>query len=207
MLTLQRRAEVATMRREDLDLEKDLWTIPAVNKKERRKGLVPLSPKAKEIIEAALARSTSKAGYVFPGSDGEGPLEPHVMTRWLARLRDRRAEAEARVKAEKALPKDAEFLALPAFTDVTVHDLRRTGRTKLTGEELDVDERTAERVLNHSVGSHQQKAYDWNAYMGKKREALKLWEAELLRIVEGKEPTKPRGGQEGDNVYPIRRSA
>jgi integrase len=129
------------------------------------------------------------------------------MTRWLARLRDRRAEAEARVKAEKALPKDAEFLALPAFTDVTVHDLRRTGRTKLTGEELDVDERTAERVLNHSVGSHQQKAYDWNAYMGKKREALKLWEAELLRIVEGREPSRPDGGQEANNVYQMRRSA
>lgn len=78
--------------------------------------------------------------------------------------------------------------------DITVHDLRRTGRTMLTDDErfngAGVDEATAERVLNHRVGSDAQAAYYWNAYLGKKRRALELWAGELHRIVYGERHMK-----------------
>jgi hypothetical protein len=55
-----------------------------------------------------------------------------------------------------------------------------------------VDEATAERVLNHRVGSDAQAAYDWNADLGKKRRALELWAGELRRIVYGEGPSAAR---------------
>ena len=70
--------------------------------------------------------------------------------------------------------------------EITVHDLRRTGRTKLTSDEVGVDEFTAERVLNHVVGSRQQRAYDWQSYLTQKRAALEAWEREILRLISKK---------------------
>jgi integrase len=100
-------------------------------------------------------------------------MDPHSLTTFMARLRTR-----LRIR------------------DITVHDLRRTGRTMLTDDERfdgeGVDEATAERVLNHRVGSDAQAAYDWNAYLGKKRRALELWAGELRRIVYGEAPSAAR---------------
>jgi integrase len=194
LLTLQRRGEVVRIRREDVDLDKNLWTIPAMNKKERRKGAVPLSPWAREILEEALRRSPGD--WMFPGMAGEDHLKPKTVTRFLARLRsgDAQCRKAANERAAKGAPlsADAELLASAAMLDITPHDLRRTGRTKLTGEELHIDPMTAERVLNHSVGSRQQNAYDWNLYIAEKRLALDAWAGELRRIVEGRERPEPQ---------------
>jgi integrase len=197
MLTLQRRGEVVRIRREDVNLEKSLWTIPAMNKKERRKGLVPLSDMAKAIIEEAIAKG-GKTVWVFPGADADGEddhLKPKTITRFLLRMR--RADAEAREAAAKrkkegaSLEGDEDLLCSPSPLvnteggtpkSITPHDLRRTGRTRLTGD-LGIDESTAERVLNHTYGSRQQNAYDWNSYIPQKRAALDAWARELSRIV------------------------
>ena len=171
LLTLQRRGEIVRIRRGDVDLDKRLWVIPAMNKKERRKGLVPLSPWAADILTEAFERSGGdwafpgvkdgrKRGQGAKGKEPEGHLMPKTVTRFMARVRERTGVGE-----------------------ITPHDLRRTGRTRLTGEELQIDEMTAERVLNHSVGSRQQNAYDWNAYLAPKRNALEAWAGELRRIV------------------------
>jgi len=173
LLTLQRRGEVVRIHRGDVDFERDLWTIPAANKKERRKSLVPLSADARAILEDAFNRSAGE--WAFPGRDASGHVQPKTITRFMARLRQGvgAVDEEAR-KAQKATLKD-----------ITPHDLRRTGRTKLTGEDLQIDEVTAERVLNHRVGSRQQNAYDWNTYLAPKRIALEAWAQELKQIVEG----------------------
>ena len=139
---------------------------------------------------------------------------PKTLTRFLLRLRnaDREARdlAKARLKQRDALPGDAELVVSPSpFEDphtkgkfITPHDLRRTGRTKLTGE-LGIDDGTAERVLNHSYGSRQANAYDWNAYVPQKRAALAAWADELGRIVHG----DPEGDSAAQSkVVPIRRA-
>lgn len=163
LLTLQRRGEVASIHRDDIDWNKSLWTIPAMNKKERRRGLVPLSPWAVEILREAFAHSGG--AWAFAGRNPNEPIDPKTVTRFMARLRQ---EAD--------------------IGEITPHDLRRTGRTRLTSDELGIDEVTAERVLNHVVGSRQQLAYDWQAYVTQKRAALDAWSNELRRIVKGEPP-------------------
>lgn len=175
LLTLQRRGEVARIHRDHVDLDKALWTIPAINKKERRRGLVPLTPMAVEIIREAFKRTNGD--WAFIGPDPEKHITPHALSRFMARLRKDQTE----------------------LGELTPHDLRRTGRTRLTSDDLGVDEITAERVLNHVVGTRQQRAYDWQAYMTQKRAALEAWERELKRIIEGKAPTS--------NVIPMKTAA
>lgn len=69
------------------------------------------------------------------------------------------------------------FFDLPRWTP---HDLRRTTRTRLA--ELRIPNEHAEAVINHAkpgmVG-----VYNKHEYWEEKKEALILWEAELLRIV------------------------
>jgi integrase len=187
LLTLQRRGEVVRIRRTDVDFEKGLWTIPAANKKERRKSLVPLSAWASTILQEAFGRSGGE--WAFPGRDGTTHIQPKILTRFMARLRD---GVGGGTDEEKKAQREA-------LADITPHDLRRTGRTRLTGEELQIDEVTAERVLNHRVGSRQQNVYDWNTYITPKRNALDAWADELKRIVHGEPPAS--------KVSPMRRPA
>jgi integrase len=172
LLTMQRRGEIARMERSHIDIERQRWEIPRENKKERRRSVTPLSDWAMEIAREAIAETNGE--FLFParalGGVSNGPIDPHSLTTFMRRLR-----ARLRIR------------------DITVHDLRRTGRTMLTDDERfdgeGVDEATAERVLNHRVGSDAQAAYDWNAYLGKKRRALELWAGELKRIVYGEVST------------------
>lgn len=160
LLTLQRRGEIVAIHKDHIDWGRRLWTIPSLNKKERRRGLVPLSPMAIKLLKEAFAHSKSE--WAFAGRNPHQHIGAHSLTRFMARLREE-----------------------TGIQDITPHDLRRTGRTKLTSDEVGVDEMTAERVLNHVVGSRQQRAYDWQAYISQKRAALDAWEKELKRIVFG----------------------
>ena len=160
ILTLQRRGEIVSIHKDHIDWSKRLWIIPALNKKERRRGLVPLGPMAMHVLKQAFEHSGGE--WAFRGRNPDKHMEPHSLTRFMARLREDKGVKE-----------------------ITPHDLRRTGRTKLTSDEVGVDEMTAERVLNHVVGSRQQRAYDWQAYTSQKRAALEAWERELKRIVRG----------------------
>jgi integrase len=64
----------------------------------------------------------------------------------------------------------------------TLHDLRRTGRTGLGI--LGIAPHIAEAVLNH-LPPKLMRTYDKNKYEREKREALDLWAAQLLRLVNG----------------------
>lgn len=165
ILTLQRRGEIVAIHRDHVDWVKRLWTIPALNKKERRRGLVPLSAMTVRVLKQAFEHSGGE--WAFRGRDADQHMQPHSLTRFMARLRE-----------DKGLK------------ELTPHDLRRTGRTKLTSDEVGVDEMTAERVLNHVVGSRQQRAYDWQAYLTQKRAALDAWERELKRIISRPAPIR-----------------
>jgi integrase len=72
-----------------------------------------------------------------------------------------------------------------------LHDLRRTGRTGLGM--LGVAPHVAEAVLNH-LPPKLMRTYDKNRYEREKREALDLWAAHLMRLVNG----------ETSNVVPLR---
>ena len=81
----QRRAEIAAMRWQDLDLDAPVWNMPAEQTKMGRARALPLSGAAVKLL-AALPRTESPADLVFPARGG-GPLSAFAgMKREIDRL-------------------------------------------------------------------------------------------------------------------------
>lgn len=150
MLTGQRRGEVATMQwREITDR---IWTIPREKVKKDRPHAVPLTKAALATL-ATLPRHGDDA-FVFTTTGGERPSSNFdKMKRELDRF--------------------------SGTSDWTIHDLRRTVRSKLA--ELRVPEIVARKVLNHETGKVD-RIYNRHDYLNEKREALTKWEKSLLSL-------------------------
>lgn len=158
ILTLQRRGEVCGIHWREIDWDNRVWTIPGPRTK-NKKGphSVPLSDAALDLLRFAFAGRGD--GYAFPGRDGE-PIEPHVVTRYFARL--------------------TESLKI---TDLTLHDMRRTGATMMTSERLNVMGEIVSRILNHTPpGPAITQVYNRNTYLPQKRAALDAWAVEVARL-------------------------
>lgn len=154
LLTGQRRGELALARWIDIDFGVKTWTIPAAHAKTGVEHTVPLSAWAVQEFEA-LQRLAKHARNVLPNDAADGPMDPKLLTRGMARC-------QARIKK----------LGIAEFT---LHDLRRTCRTGLGG--LKIAPHIAERILNHA-----QEVYDKHDYLDEKREALDKWAAHLMTL-------------------------
>jgi integrase len=159
LLTGQRRGELALARWIDIDLEAKTWIIPdahAKGKKGERKGhTVPLSDWAVKELEA-LQRLAKHARHVLPNDAADGPIDPKLLTRGVARCQERMQKL--------------------GIAEFTLHDLRRTCRTGLG--RLKILPHVAERALNH-VQEKIEGTYDLHPYLEEKREALDKWAAHL----------------------------
>ncbi|MGI9364226.1 MAG: tyrosine-type recombinase/integrase, partial [Rhizobiaceae bacterium] len=169
MVTLQRRAEVTGTALSEIDREKRIWLLPPERTKNKRAHVVPLSPLALDLIDRALSVRSVESDYVFPSPrNADQPINPQAMTR-------------AFIRMKQALE----------LGDIRPHDLRRTGATNLTGEELGFPRFIVSQVLNHSGDTGNSAAvtsvYDRNEYLAEKRRALDAWAERLLEIV-GKRP-------------------
>jgi integrase len=170
-LLLQRRAEIATMRAEDVDLAQGVWVIPADRAKNGRTHAVPLPPAALQLVKDALAIKTrGKSPFVFPSPRaGEtASIHPDALTRAMGHV----------IKA----------LGLPLAGP---HDLRRTGATALASERLGITPFIVSQVLNHVTdtgggSATTRRHYNFNVYATEKRAALAAWEGLLLDIAEGR---------------------
>jgi integrase len=166
ILTAQRRDEIAGARWSEVDLERGVLTIGPERMKNDAGHVVPLAPKVVEILRG-LPRFSG--GFIFSGQTGDRPFSGFS-------------------KAKKRL--DREIGEIKPFT---LHDLRRTVRTRLA--ELGVTPFVGELVIGHTQkGVHA--VYDLHRYEDEKREALLKWEAMLLSIV----APEPEGG----NIVPMR---
>lgn len=164
LLTGQRRAEIAGLRKEEINLagERPSLVIARGRAKNRNEHHVPLSPQAVRIVKAALAESGS-GEFLFPGFGGSAPILPRSVS--------------------KAMERTRAVLGIP---DITVHDLRRTVGSMLTRFGVPRDVR--ERILNHGgmrKGSITDSVYNWYDYDAEKRAALELWADALDAIVSG----------------------
>jgi len=158
-LTGQRRGELALARWAEIDFKKRIWRIPDENSKNGRGHTVPLSAWAVQEFEA-LHRLARHNRYVLPNESSDGPMDPKLLTRGVARCLPRMKKM-----------KIGEF---------TLHDLRRTCRTGLA--RLKIAPHIAERVLNHA----QEKipgTYDTHDYIDEKRDALDRWADHLQKLV------------------------
>jgi integrase len=185
-LLLQRRGEVAGMALTELNLDEATWLIPGERAKNGKPHLVPLPPRAVELISEALtlAKEGRKEApaHVFPSRHKPGQsFRPDSLSHAMAEL----------------------TLAL-GIKDATPHDLRRTGSTALTSERLAISPFIRSKLLGHvsdaGGGSAVSSAhYDANTYAAEKRRALEAWVGLLLEIAG--ERARPQ------NVIPISASA
>lgn len=169
-LLLQRRNEIAGMALAELDLDNAVWTIPAARMKGGQAHVVPLPPKAVELIREAilLAKEGRKEAppVVFPGArDTAKSIRPDSVTHV---MRD--------------------VMAAIGLKNASPHDLRRTGATNLASERLAVAPFVVSKVLGHRSDHGGAAAvtfahYALHDYAPEKRRALEAWESLLLEVV------------------------
>jgi integrase len=184
LLTGQRRTEVGAMRWSELDLRKKTWTLPKSRTKAARAHEVPLSEAVIDII-ASTPRLAGSA-YVFSTgsrrSDGSNEIAPISGWGKSKEAMDHIVAVKAREIAEEIGDEDA--AAIPPWT---LHDLRRTGATRLG--KLGVPRVVISKVLNHAIPGVTS-VYDHHDYEPEKRAALDRWASHLLGIVAGKAGNK-----------------
>lgn len=153
LLTGQRRGEVATMQWRDI--AGTVWTIPREKVKKDRPHAVPLTKTAMATL--AVLPQHGPDSYVFTTTDGERPSSNFD-------------------KVKRELDR------LSGTSGWTIHDIRRTVRSKLA--ELEVPEVVARKVVNHEAGKVD-RIYNRHEYAREKREALAQWENHLLALADG----------------------
>jgi integrase len=153
MLTGQRRGEAAGARWREFDFARRVWSIPPERFKSNATHVLPLADDAWAML-AALPRWAG-GDCVFTTVSGKKPINGYS-------------------KAKKRLDQ------LTGLEDWTIHDIRRTVRTRLSA--LRVPEPVAEMVIGHSRRGLI-RVYDQHTYLDEMREALMAWEARLRSII------------------------
>ena len=161
LLTLTRKSEVRLARWEHINLERAEWEIPQENSKTGAGQIVYLSRQAFSILER-LQPAARRAGYIFPavGSDGSTPIGQSTLNRALDRVQR-------------------------GMTHFTVHDLRRTGATRLS--EMGYQPDWIEKALNHKLRGVRG-IYNRAEYAAQRRDMLQAWADTLgtLRVSSGR---------------------
>lgn len=186
MLTAQRRNEVAEMALSEV--QGAAWRLPDDRTKRGKGHLVPLSPRAVEILKS-LPRIGASPTLVFTtgrraakkGAKVDKTAPPAAVSGW-SRMKSRLdrliAEAVAKAADEKV---DLAKHALPPWT---LHDIRRSVATHLRDADVmgpaRVDRLVVSKILNHAEGG-MTRIYDRYAADPEKRAALEAWAVVLER--------------------------
>ncbi len=161
LLTAQRREEVAGMLRDEVDLDKATWTIPANRYKTKVAHTVPLSPAA-----VAILSKLPKNGPFFFTTNGESPFSGFAKDK---RRLDKAVEAQREAYAN-GLPEDQ---PVPLVAPWRIHDLRRTAKTLMVRAGVRPD--ISERVLGHKIPGVEG-TYDRHSYVEERKLAVEsLW--------------------------------
>lgn len=169
LLTGQRRDEVASMTRSEVDLEARTWTIPKERAKNKHAHVVPLADAALQILE----------GLPSIGDDIGLVLTTNGKTR-ISGFSRAKANIDAAI---------ADILGdAPPLERWTYHDLRRTAASGMAG--LGIAPHVVEAILNHKSGTIKGVAAVYNrySYADEKKAALVAWARKLETIVGGKAP-------------------
>lgn len=135
--------------------ELDAWEIERTKNDEP--NVVPLSSWGRTLFDGG------NAAWVFPSTRGKGPRLGHIVVLY----------RELRAHMQAMAPEGHEV------KQWTPHDLRRVIRTHMA--RLRVKREIAERVITHKPEGVEA-IYDRYEYLDEKREALALWEAEIIRV-------------------------
>lgn len=157
-----RPGEVAGMRRDEVDLDKAVWRIPAERVKTKTAHVLPLVGEALAIVTRLC--EGKRVGHLFSTTRGKAPTSQDL--------------AKAFERTRGVLKKSA-----------TPHDLRRTAATIMS--RLDIDRLTIAYVLNHGstiratvTGS----TYDKHDFLPQKTRALEALGSAIAGVLENREP-------------------
>jgi integrase len=145
ILTAVRTEEALGARWEEFDLERTVWTVPAVRMKGSKEHRVPLSARAIEIIKELQA--VKRSGFVFPGRKPGRHLSNMCMLMLLRRMNR---------------------------GDLTVHGFRSTFRD-WAGETTQHSREICEAALAHTVGNAVEQAYRRGDLFEKRRKLMNAW--------------------------------
>ena len=160
LFTGARRNEIGGLQWSEINLGTGVLTIPGTRTKSRKELRLGLPPAALDIIRSIPQRADRQ--YLFGQSGGE-------YSRW----------GYAKVELDKRLAE-----AGHRFKPWTLHDLRRTCRTRLAA--LGIAPWVAEEVLGHTthrqgvIGTYNRHHYDLEV-----KDALAQWAKALTKIIEG----------------------
>ncbi len=147
ILTAARSGEILGMRWSEIEINKEIWTVPANRMKAGREHRVPLSPRAVAILRQL---EELKAGeFVFPGQARDKPLSNMAMEMILRRM-----------KIEGA----------------TVHGFRSSFRD-WAGNVSSFPRELAEAALAHVIGDKAEQAYRRSDALKKRRKLMEQWAA------------------------------
>lgn len=146
ILTAARTGEVLGAQWSEIDLAAKLWTVPAARMKASKEHIVPLSPRAIEILES-VRPAGNLGGYVFPGRDGKKPLSNMAFLMLLRRM---------------------------GHADLTGHGFRSTFRD-WAGDRSAFDTQTIEFALAHGISDRTEAAYRRGTAIGKRGQLMSHW--------------------------------
>jgi integrase len=147
ILTAARTGEVLGARWEEIDLENQIWTVPANRMKAGREHRVPMSMAALAI--AKRLKAIQKNDFVFPGERRNKPLSNMSMLMMLRRI---------------------------GREDLTVHGFRSTFRD-WAAEQTNFPPEVAEAALAHVVADRTEAAYRRGDLFEKRRRLMTAWAA------------------------------
>ncbi|XKH61882.1 tyrosine-type recombinase/integrase (plasmid) [Halomonas sediminis] len=183
ILTGARRAEVAGMTIEELDLDAGEWRLPVERTKTGTARTVYLPAQAVVILRSQIGQRTQGAALV--GRQGTA-LHPDSLTTAIKRLQ--------RQPGKRA--KGGPLAALGKHKPFSVHDLRRSAAT-LWGDALSAAPHVIDAALGHQAANSVTATYQRQQYAHEQRDLMRRWDALTLDHV----TITP-----GDTVTPFRRS-
>jgi integrase len=146
ILTAARSGEAVGARWSEIDLDANIWTVPAERMKAGKEHRVPLSDRVAAILGELYKARLSGLGFVFPGLRRDQPLSNMAM---MAALR--RADA-----------------------DVTVHGFRSSFRD-WAGDRTPFARDVVEAALAHAIENKTEAAYRRSDALDKRRKLMAAW--------------------------------
>lgn len=147
LLTLVRPSEASGTQWKEIDFDAKLWRIPAERMKAKREHIVPLSPKALDILEVMKTISAHRE-YVFPSrNDPQKPMNSQTANAALKRI--------------------------GYGGKLVAHGLRSIASTAMNEAEFNAD--VIESALAHSDKNEVRKAYNRSTYLEQRKNLMNWW--------------------------------
>ena len=146
ILTASRSGEVLNAQWQEFDLDKGIWTVPAIRMKAGHEHRIPLTARAVDFLKAMTRLHDND--HVFPGAAKGRPLSGMAMTMQLRRMKR---------------------------GDITVHGFRSTFRD-WASEQTSFPHETCEHALAHRISDKAEAAYRRGDQFEKRRKLMEAWD-------------------------------